>query len=172
MEKLQYPIGRFSEPTNYTQSIRKEFITTLKEAPIAFQKLVSSLSEEQLITPYREGGWTPKQVVHHVADSHMNSMIRVKLALTEVNPTIKPYDENSWITLKDSNIDVSSSLKIIEGVHERYVILFESLKEEQFQRTFYHPENKASITIDCALALYAWHTKHHLGHIKSVKDRF
>lgn len=170
MEKLQYPIGRFSEPTVYTNEIRLEFIQILKNAPKEFTDLIYSLSSEQLNTPYREGGWTPKQIIHHIADSHMNSIIRIKLALTEENPTIKPYDENAWITLSDSTIDVESSLKILEGVHKRYVNLIQSLTEEQFKRTVFHPENKMSMSVDYLLALYAWHSKHHLGHIKIVKN--
>ncbi|MEH6939927.1 putative metal-dependent hydrolase [Bacillus sp. JJ664] len=169
MEKLQYPIGRFSEPTNYTKDIRSESIEILKNAPKEFADLIYSLTSVELNTPYREGGWTPKQIIHHVADSHMNSIIRIKLALTEENPTIKPYDENAWITLSDSTIDVESSLKILEGVHKRYVNLIESLTEEQFKRTVFHPESKITMSVDYLVALYAWHSKHHLGHIKIVK---
>jgi len=169
MEKLQYPIGRFSEPTDYTKEIRLEYIEILKNAPKEFSSLINSLTDEELNTPYREGGWTPKQIIHHVADSHMNSIIRIKLALTEENPTIKPYDENAWITLSDSTIEVDSSLHILEGVHKRYVNLIESLTEEQFKRTVFHPESNITMSVDYLVALYAWHSKHHLGHIKIVK---
>lgn len=169
MENLKYPIGRFSEPTTYTKEVRLEFIGILRNAPKEFTDIIYSLSDQQLNTPYREGGWTPKQVIHHVADSHMNSIIRVKLALTEENPSIKPYNEKAWIMLSDSNINVQSSLKILEGTHERYVNLLNSLTEEQFQRTVFHPESKMTMSIDYLLALYAWHSKHHLGHIKLVK---
>lgn len=170
MEKLQYPIGRFSEPTMYNHKIRLEFIEILSNAPKEFTNLIYSLSSEQLNTPYRKGGWTPKQIIHHVADSHMNSLIRIKLALTEENPTIKPYDENAWITLSDSTIDIESSLQILEGVHKRYVHLIQSLNEDQFKRTVFHPESKMSMSVDFLLALYAWHSKHHLGHINLVKN--
>lgn len=170
MEKLKYPIGRFIEPTKYTQKDRQQFIQVLKDVPIKFKAEINSLSETQVNTPYREGGWTPKQVIHHVADSHMNSFTRFKLALTEDNPTIKPYDENAWIKLSDSNFDVESSLKIIEGIHARFVVLLNSLNEEQFQRTCYHPESKISMSVDYLLALYAWHSNHHLGHIRIVKN--
>lgn len=169
MENLKYPIGRFSEPATYTKEVRLEFIEILRNAPKEFTDIIYSLSDQQLNTPYREGGWTPKQVIHHVADSHMNSIIRVKLALTEDHPSIKPYNEKAWITLSDSNINVQSSLKILEGIHERYVNLLNSLTEEQFQRTVFHPESKLTMSIDYLLALYAWHSKHHLGHIKLVK---
>ncbi len=169
MEKLQYPIGRFSEPTVYTREIRLEFIEILRNAPKEYTDLIYSLSSEQLNTPYREGGWTPKQIIHHIADSHMNSIIRIKLALTEENPTIKPYDENAWIRLSDSNIDVESSLEILEGVHKRYVNLIQSLTDEQFKRTVFHPESKLTMSVDYLVALYAWHSKHHLGHIKIIK---
>jgi len=171
MEKLKYPIGKFTEPTSYTQELRKEFIEILKNAPKQFEDAINSLSEKEMNIPYRDGGWTPRQVIHHVADSHMNSLIRIKLAITEDNPTIKPYDENAWITLSDSNSEVQSSLKILDGVHLRYVQLLESLSEEQFQRTCYHPESKITMTIDYLIALYAWHSKHHLGHILLVKSR-
>ncbi len=169
MENLKYPIGRFTTPSSYSQNQRQEFIKILREAPEKFKEAIYSLTEEQLNTPYREGGWTPKQVIHHVADSHMNSFIRLKLALTEENPTIMPYDENAWITLSDSNFDFHSSLKIIEGIHERYVTLLESLNEEQFKRTCFHPELKINMSVDFLLALYAWHSQHHLGHIFLVK---
>jgi len=170
MEILKYPIGRFTLPPSYTPKQRKEFIKVLKDAPIKFKEVINSLKEEQLNTPYRDGGWTPKQVIHHVADSHMNSFMRVKLALTEENPTIKAYDENAWISLSDSNFNFHSSLKIIEGIHERYVVLLESLTEEEFNRTCYHPELKINISIDFILALYAWHSEHHLAHIYLVKN--
>ncbi|PEL14413.1 YfiT family bacillithiol transferase [Bacillus sp. AFS017336] len=170
MENLKYPIGKFNVPASYTTKQREEFIKVLKDAPFKFKEAITSLNEEQLNTPYREGGWTPKQVINHVADSHMNSLIRVKLALTEENPTIKGYDENAWITLSDSNCDFQSSLKIIEGIHERYVILLESLTDEQFKRTCFHPELNQKISIDFLLALYAWHSQHHLAHIYLVKN--
>lgn len=169
MEKLQYPIGRFLEPAVYSNEIRLEFIEILRNAPKEFSNLINSLSNEQLNTPYRNGGWTPKQIIHHVADSHMNSIIRIKLALTEENPTIKPYDENEWIKLSDSAIDVESSLQILEGVHKRYVNLIQSLTEEQFKRTVFHPESNKTMSVDYLVALYAWHSKHHLGHIQIVK---
>jgi len=169
MEKLQYPIGRFSEPAVYSKEIRLEFIEILRNAPKEFSDLIFSLSNEQLNTPYRDGGWTPKQIIHHVADSHMNSIIRIKLALTEENPTIKPYDENAWIKLSDSTIDVESSLQILKGVHKRYVNLIQSLNEEQFKRTVFHPESNITMSIDYLVALYSWHSKHHLGHILIVK---
>ncbi|MFB7141412.1 YfiT family bacillithiol transferase [Gottfriedia sp. NPDC056225] len=170
MENLKYPIGKFNVPTSYTTKQREECIKVLKDATFKFKEAVTSLNEEQLNTPYREGGWTPKQVINHVADSHMNSLIRVKLALTEENPTIKGYDENAWITLSDSNYDFQSSLKIIEGIHERYVVLLESLTDEQFKRTCFHPELNQEISIDFLLALYAWHSQHHLAHIYLVKN--
>lgn len=171
MENLKYPIGRFTAPSNYNRQQREDFIKMLKEAPAKFKEAITSLTNEQQSTPYREGGWTPKQVIHHVADSHMNSLVRVKLAITEENPTIKAYDENAWITLSDSNFDFHSSLKIIEGIHERYVVLLESLNEEQFKRTCYHPELNINISIDFILALYAWHSQHHLAHIYLVKNK-
>jgi len=129
------------------------------------------LSEVQLDTAYRPGGWTVRQVVHHCADSHMNSFIRFKLALTEENPTIKPYHEDKWAEMADAkNLPIEPSLKILEGLHDRWAILIKSLSDQDLQKTFYHPANQKTITLATTIALYAWHSRHHLEHVKLVNE--
>ena len=130
------------------------------------------LNEKQLDTPYRTGGWTLRQVVHHVADSHMNSVLRFKWALTEDNPTIKPYEEADWALLPDYRMPVESSLKITEGVHLHWVALLDSFTEEQWNRSFVHPATGQSMQLKKALALYAWHCNHHLAHITETTKTF
>ncbi|MEO8794912.1 MAG: YfiT family bacillithiol transferase, partial [Daejeonella sp.] len=123
-------------------------------------------------TPYRPEGWTVRQVIHHLADSHMNAFIRFKLALTESNPTITPFDESLWADLPDGKKSpIDSSLKIIEGLHFRWTALLNSLSEDQFQRTYFHPDHGKKWTLENVLALYSWHSSHHLAHITSLKDR-
>jgi len=132
---------------------------------------VTGMSDEQLYTPYRTGGWNVRQVVHHVADSHMNSYIRFKLALTEDVPTIKPYDEAACAKLPDAAAPVEPSLKLIEALHDRWVVLLNSLTDDQWQRTFRHPDRPSLIRLDTNLGLYSWHSKHHLAHITGLKQR-
>ena len=132
---------------------------------------VAGLTNVQLDTPYRDGGWTVRQVVHHVPDSHMNSYIRFKLALTEHEPTIKPYDEQIWANLLDARTaPVDPSLELLEGLHQRWAILLRSLTEDDVQRKFFHPE-LGTVTVDQYIALYAWHGKHHVAHITSIRER-
>jgi uncharacterized damage-inducible protein DinB len=172
MEHLKYPIGPFTMPEHIDQDMRKNFIHVLQELPSLLQNTVKDLSTEQLQTPYREGGWTLLQVVHHLADSHMNGYIRFKLALTEDQPTIKPFNEKKWAKLPDSlQIDLSASISLLEAVHSRWVYLLRSLDEKDFSRHFLHPENGKIIDLNQALALYAWHSKHHLAHITSLLER-
>jgi len=132
---------------------------------------VAGLDNRQLDTPYRPGGWTVRQVVHHVADSHMNGLIRTKLALTESAPTIKPYDENAWAQLADARLPIDVSLPIIDGVHTRWVTVLRSLSPEQLQRTFVHPEHGRAMTIAYQVQHYAWHCRHHVGHITALRKR-
>lgn len=172
MENLQYPIGQFKIPESYTNEMKKEWIHVLKEAPKQLRNAISGLTVDQLNTPYRPGGWTILQVVHHLADSHMNSFIRFKLALTESEPMIKPYKENLWANLDDSlKLVPNISLQLLDALHQRWVFLLESLSEEDFNRGFIHPEMNQKITLNEALALYAWHSQHHLGHITMLKKR-
>lgn len=148
------------------------FIADIESFPVRLRNAVENLTEVQLDTPYREDGWTIRQVVHHCADSHMNSQIRYKLALTEENPTIKPYYEDRWAELADSKeFPVEVSLKLIESIHQRWVHLLRSMKEEDFKRTFFHPEHNRSVSLGETTALYAWHSNHHLAHITNLLDR-
>jgi uncharacterized damage-inducible protein DinB len=169
-EDLRYPIGRFDSGREVTQELRNEFIRTIKDLPKKIAESVKGLNDEQLDTEYRPEGWTVRQTVHHVADSHLNSYCRFKLALTEDNPTIRPYYEDRWAELKDSELPIDVSLKIIEGVHERWVTLLESFTEDDFKRKLQHPES-GEWTLDKFLGLYDWHSKHHTAHITKLRER-
>ncbi|GIN84815.1 putative metal-dependent hydrolase [Heyndrickxia sporothermodurans] len=172
MDNLQFPIGKFTAPTVYTNELRKEWIQILKETPKRLTEAIANLTPEQLNTPYRPNGWTVLQVVHHLADSHMNSFIRFKLALTENEPTIKPYKENLWANLDDSrNVPSDISLQLLEALHMRWVHLLESISENDYNKMFLHPELNKKISLNETLALYAWHSQHHLAHITSLKVR-
>ncbi len=168
MPDLQYPIGRFSFPESTTAEERETWIQEIARAPQELRAAVAGLSKEQLDTPYRPGGWTARQVAHHLPDSHMNAFIRFKLALTEDRPTIKPYDEARWATLADATLPVEPSLDLLEALHLRWVRLLEAMSEQDYQRTFVHPES-GSLRLDQYLALYAWHGGHHVAHIKSIR---
>ncbi|WP_078551857.1 YfiT family bacillithiol transferase [Bacillus alkalicellulosilyticus] len=166
---VRYPIGKFQVDGTITEQQIAEWIQDISELPQKMSKLISELSEDQLNSSYRDGGWTVKQVVHHVADSHMNAFIRFKLALTEDNPTIKPYFEERWATLSDTTeAPVALSLSIIEGLHQRWVMLLNS--KPDLTKTFYHPELDRSIRLDENVGMYAWHGNHHLAHIKLVQQ--
>lgn len=171
MNDPRYPIGRFQAPPGYDPVVRATFIRQIEEAPARLREAVSGLSEQQLDHPYREGGWTVRQVVHHLPDSHMNSYIRFKLAVTEDGPTIKPYDEAQWAKLHDATTGVVEvSLALLEALHHRWVLFLRSLSEAQLSRTFRHPE-LGMISLDQNLALYAWHGRHHVAHITALRDR-
>ena len=171
MTDPRYPIGRFTPDSSPTAESRSRHIADIAALPQRFRHAVTSLSPAQLDTPYREGGWTVRQLVHHVPDSHVNAYIRCKLALTEDVPTIKPYDEAAWAKLADSTLTpVDVSLALLEAVHTRWVTLLRSLPEEKFQRKFNHPESGIQ-TLDSAVAMYAWHGKHHLAHVTSLRER-
>jgi hypothetical protein len=166
---LRYPIGPFSWPTTITPEDRAGWISTFAETPAKLRVAVADLTDVQLETPYRPEGWTIRQTVHHMADSHMNLYLRVRFGLTEEAPLIKPYAEAAWAELADAAAGpVELSLKILEGVHGRLQLLFASLSEEQWQRVFVHPEN-GSRRLEETLALYAWHSEHHLAHIANAK---
>ena len=171
VDDLRYPIGRFSPPASSLPGIRAAHIQTLRVLPERLRAAVSGLSDSQLDTPYREGGWTVRQVVHHVADSHANCYIRFKLALTEEWPTVKPYDEAAWANLADSRrLPVEVALGLIEGLHGRWVGLLESLSEEDFQKGYNHPEQGRQ-NLARVLALYDWHCRHHTAHIMNLRAR-
>ncbi|HCY75413.1 MAG TPA: putative metal-dependent hydrolase [Ignavibacteriales bacterium] len=167
----RYPIGRFDRNINITREMRSDFIKTIETLPSQLKKEVENLSPQQLDTPYRDGGWTIRQVVHHIPDSHVNSYVRFKLALTEDNPQIKTYEEHLWAELPDTfNTPIEISLQLLDSVHKRWAILLRSLTDEQFEKTFQHPE-WGNITLRKTLALYAWHSKHHLAHITELKKK-
>ncbi|KOY84324.1 hypothetical protein AD998_21485 [bacterium 336/3] len=173
IEKLKFPIGKFDKPTTITRDILNNWIAEISTFPERLSKEVINLTEEQLNTPYRPEGWTIRQVVHHCADSHMNSLIRLKLTLTEEQPTIKPYFEERWAELLDSkNMPIQSSLKIMEGIHERWTVLLNNLMDEQLVRTFIHPEHEKTFRVDENIGMYAWHCNHHLSHITETKKRY
>jgi hypothetical protein len=165
----RYPIGKFTPPQNVTPAMRQEAIKTIAEAPAHFRAAVKGLSDAQLDTRYRDGGWTVRQVAHHVPDSHLNAYVRLKLALTESEPTIKPYDEARWAELADAKLPIDVSLVLLDSVHERWVALWRSLKPEQFARTFRHPEHPGALTLDWMLFQYAWHSQHHTAHITNLR---
>jgi len=167
---LRYPIGRFIPPESSTPESRSAHIQTLHLLPGRLRAASHELDDAQLDTPYREGGWTVRQVVHHVADSHANSYIRFKLALTENWPTIKPYDEAAWAELPDSKLPVEVSLAWLETMHGRWVALLEAMTEADFERGFIHPDLGRQ-KLATALALYDWHSRHHAAHITELRAR-
>ena len=169
-EDPRFPIGRFSPPASSTPAIRNAQIKTLRELPERLRAAVHGLSDAQLDTPYRPGGWTVRQVVHHVPDSHANCYVRFKLALTEDWPTIKPYDEAAWAKLADSRMPVDASLAFTEALHGRWVALLESMTEEDFEKGYAHPE-KGRQTLATVLAIYDWHSRHHTAHITNLRAR-
>ncbi|MEO6486468.1 MAG: YfiT family bacillithiol transferase [Thermoanaerobaculia bacterium] len=171
MTDLRYPIGKFERRDSLTAPDRRSLIDTIAAAPQRMREAVRGLDEAQFDTPYREGGWTVRQVVHHVPDSHMNAFIRLKLALTENEPAIKPYDEAQWARLPDvQSTPIATSLTLLESLHERWVFLLRSLDEAQFGRKFTHPDH-GLLTIDWLVALYAWHGRHHVAHVTSLRER-
>ena len=171
LEKLKYPIGQFVKPNTITSDHIAIWITAIATFPQKLQNEVKHLDESQLDTPYRLHGWTIRQVVHHCADSHINSFTRFKLTLTEDQPTIKPYYEDRWAELIDSKkFPIESSLKILEGIHERWTIVLNNLTPAELKMTFKHPENGAIISIEENIGIYAWHCNHHLAHITTLKQ--
>jgi hypothetical protein len=168
---LRYPIGRFARPTEFSDASRSAAIGTLGAIPATLRKAVHGLTNAQLDTPYRPEGWTVRQLVHHVADSHMHASARTRLILTEDNPTIKGYDEKLWGELHDSlHAPIESSLNMIDGIHERWVALLNSLPADQFNSTMNHSE-RGPMALDAMVALYAWHGPHHVAHVTELKRR-
>jgi uncharacterized damage-inducible protein DinB len=172
MADPRYPIGPFALEGELTAERRAGWIQEVAEAPAQLRAAVHQLSEQQFDTPYREGGWTVRQVVHHVPDSHLNAYVRFKLALTEENPTVRPYDEGSWAQLPDSvATPVGVSLMLLEALHRRWVVLLRGMQEAEWARTYYHPESQKSFPLDRILAHYAWHGRHHVAHITKLRER-
>jgi uncharacterized damage-inducible protein DinB len=171
MSDPRYPVGPFVSRTELTPDERRVMIEEIAETPARFRAAVSGLDEAQLNTPYREGGWTVREVAHHVPDSHMNAFLRFKFALTEDNPTIKPYDEATWAKLADvRETPVEVSLALLDALHARWTVLLRTLKDEDFRRTLVHPEHGPR-TVDWLLAMYSWHGRHHTGHVTSLRER-
>ncbi len=171
MEDLRYPIGRYTAQP-FSEKLREEWLIDIQFLPQHLENAVQNLDAAQLDTAYREGGWTVKQVVHHVADSHMNSLIRFKIGLTEDNPTIKPYDENEWVKLADTqNLPVNVSLTLLHALHIRLHELLKNMSRTDLDRTLFHPEHKKEFTLWEFLGLYAWHGRHHTAHITSLRER-
>ena len=167
----RYPIGQFQAPNVPTPAMRGQAIQEIAAVPAAVRAATHGLNDAKLDTPYRDGGWTARQVVHHIADSHMNAYVRCRLALTESEPTIKPYEEGAWAKLEDAaHSPIEVSLRLLEPLHERWVILLRSVKTEEFARTFRHPDHGIR-TLDWMLFLYAWHGKHHTAHITELRKQ-
>lgn len=167
LEKLQYPIGRFVYPATVSPEVRRQAISDIIALPEKVDRAVMSLSTLQLDEPYRPGGWTRRQVVHHLADSHMNAFIRFKLALTESEPTIKPYEEGEWAKGPDYKLSPAGSLDILKHVHHRWGVVLQAITEAEWERGYIHPQYGKRYSLAQALMLYAWHGEHHLGHVLS-----
>ena len=171
MSDLRYPLGRFAADPAVSEEKRHGWIGEIANAPERLRAAVQGLSAEQLDTPYRPGGWTVRQVVHHLPDSHLNAYVRMKLALTEAEPTVKTYDEAAWAELTDGRTGpVETSLTLLESLHRRWVLLLRSLSPLDFARSFRHPE-WGTVTLDWYLQQYAWHGRHHVAHITSLRER-
>jgi uncharacterized damage-inducible protein DinB len=169
MDDLRYPVGPFVYDRDTTPARRAEWIRQIAGAPALLRSAVSGLSDRQIETPYRPGGWTVRQVVHHVPDSHLNAYCRFKLALTEDNPTIKPYDEAAWANVADTaGTPLEVSLTLLEALHQRWVVLLDAMTPADFARPLLHPE-RGAISLDWMLQLYAWHGRHHAGHVMLVR---
>jgi uncharacterized damage-inducible protein DinB len=170
MSDPRYPIGKFHYEGTPTPEQRQEFIGNIEQAPGRLRAAVSGLSSAQLNTPYRDGGWTVRQVAHHVPDSHMNAYIRFKLALTEDEPTIKPYMEGLWADLSDSKAPPEVSLTLLDCIHQRWVMILRAMTDAEWKRTFRHPE-LGLMTLEKTLALYSWHGRHHVAHVTNLRER-
>jgi uncharacterized damage-inducible protein DinB len=171
MEKdPKYPIGKY-EAQPFSESQKKNWIVDIQFLPNELEQAIENLDEAQLHTPYRDGGWTVHQLVHHIADSHMNSFIRFKLALTEDNPTIKPYDENAWSEMADVQKEpINVSITLLYALHKRWLTLLQNMSDADFEKTLFNPQRRGQLTLWEMLGIYAWHGKHHVAHIKTLKE--
>lgn len=170
LDQLRYPVGKFSFKADAGEKEIQNWISEIEQMPANLKSTLKGLNDAQFDTPYRDGGWTVRQVVHHLADSHMNAYIRFKLALTEDKPTIKPYLEKLWAEMDDSaKLPVDVSLSILKPLHERMVHVLKTIKGDQFERTIFHPESKREMSAKFLVALYAWHGRHHVAHITSLR---
>ncbi len=171
-EIVSYPLGKFSPNLNADENEMKTWLLAMEQLPIQLRKAVENLNDKQLNTPYRNEGWTVRQVVHHVADSHMNAYIRFKLALTEDHPTIKPYLEKRWAEMGDSkNLPVEISLSLLDSLHLRMVYMLKNISHEDLSKSVFHPESKREMSVKFLMNLYSWHGKHHAAQITSLRER-
>jgi uncharacterized damage-inducible protein DinB len=167
LDKNIYPIGKHAYPAEFTEAVMNKLILEIRVLPEHLKSLTKKLKKKNLQLRYREGGWTVEQLIHHLADSHMNAYIRFKLALTESNPAIKPYDENLWAEMADVQAcSIKDSVRIIRGLHSRWNALLENMSADDWKRTFFHPEHKRKVALNEALSQYAWHGKHHVAQIQ------
>jgi hypothetical protein len=171
LEALQYPIGRFELPTTVPAEALVQAIADITALPKALFQVVSPLTPTELDRPYRPGGWTVRQLVHHCADSHAQVLGRIKLALTEDNPTVKPYDENAWVALADAQLPVELALDLLCLTHAKWVQLLQAMTDVDFQRSYFHPEKQRSQTLTEVTLMYAWHGNHHLAHVEALVAR-
>lgn len=172
LELLKYPIGKYQKPAAYSPELLREWMTLIAALPSWMDVVIENLDEQQLQTPYRPGGWTVNQVVHHLADSHMNAYMRFKLAMTEDNPQVKPYIEARWAELPDNfSTPVNVSVTLLHALHRRWDALMQGMSDADWQRTFYHPEHKRDIPLWEIAALYAWHGRHHMEQVRSLRNR-
>ncbi len=172
MADLRHPIGKFTPPAEYTSEFRSGAIAEVALAPARIEAAVKGLTSEQMLTSYRDGGWTVAQVVHHLADSHANAYMRFKLGLTETDPAIRPYDENAWASLPDGmDADVAVSLQIFSALQSRMHSMLTRMTPAEFGRSIFHPEHNRAMSLDRLLAIYSWHGRHHAAHITALRER-
>lgn len=167
----RYPVGKY-ETKPYSEAQKKEWINEIRFLPQSMENALLNLDEAQLLTPYRDGGWTVQQLVHHVADSHMNAYCRFKLGLTEENPTIRPYEEKLWAELQDTHLlPVNISVTLLHALHTRWTTILENITADQWNRTVVHPEGNRQMTLWFLMGMYAWHSRHHLAHITTLREQ-
>ncbi len=171
MDDLRYPVGRYEHDGPITQTDLAGWIGAIEALPARLRTAVDGLSDAELDTPYRAGGWTVRQVVHHISDSHLNALARFKLALTEDTPTIKPYAEARWAELADYDLPVEHGLALVEALHARWTRLLRSLDRDALARTYVHPEHERTLALDWTVGMYAWHGRHHVAHITGLRER-
>lgn len=172
LEQLKYPLGKFISPGSIEKVSIPVEISIIASLPVRLREATGMLDDKQLDTPYRPNGWTVRQVVHHLGDSHVNSYCRFRLALSEENPVIKPYLEDKWANLTDArSAPIFYSLNLLDAIHGRWVLLLNAMTQDDFKKTFFHPEHRKSISLFEALSLYSWHCNHHLAHITGLKVR-
>lgn len=171
IDTLRYPIGDFVYEQSFSFDETKQHIAVIDALPVKLAELVGTWENDRLDTPYRPGGWTVRQLVHHLADSHINAYVRTKLALTELHPTISPYEEGEWAKLPDSKLAIAPSLDILKHLHLRWVTVLDSLTEADLQRTYYHPGSQRTFLLAEVIAMYAWHSEHHYQHAFRLSER-